>query len=75
MQLLTSQKQTLTSTLLHVVELAVILAAVYGIAKAFGLEQEPAVKDVAILTVAALAKFVRTSDTCGVPDYVNLNNK
>jgi len=68
---LTSQKEALISTLLHVVELAVILTVVYGIAKAFGVEQEPAIKDIAILTVAALAKFVRASDSCGVPDYVN----
>lgn len=71
MQFITSQKQAFLSTLLHVVELAVILAAVYGVAWFFDLQQEPAVKDIAILTIAALAKFVRTSDVCDIHDYVN----
>lgn len=73
MQLLASQKEAVISTLLHVVELTVILAVVYGIAWAFGLEQEPAIKDAAILTVAALTKFIRASDVVGIPDYVNKN--
>lgn len=69
MQTFTAQKQALLSTLLHVVELAIVLTLVYAVAWAFGLQQEGAVKDVAILAIAAVAKFIRASDA--VSDYVN----
>ena len=63
------------STLLHCLELAVVIALVYGVTKLFpGLVPNEAVKDVLLVIIGGLAKFARSSDAVPVVDYVNGNS-
>jgi len=58
------------STMMHVLELAVILGLTYAAQRLFGLSSE-AVMGVVILALAGLAKLARAHDSVPVGDYVN----
>lgn len=57
-------KEKLLSTLLHTLELVVVLAAVYVIVRVLGIEIQP---EILTIVLAALAKFGRVNTR----DYVN----
>ena len=58
------------STMIHVLELAVILGLAYAAQRLFSLPNE-AVTGVVFLVLAGLAKLARASDSIPVGDYVN----
>ena len=61
-------KETLISTGLHVLELAVILVVSYIATQSLGL---PINDQLVVLILASLTKFARSSESVPVPDYVN----
>mgnify|MGYP003394981992 CR=1 FL=1 len=65
-----SMPQSMLSTLLHLLELAVILALVWVISKVFHVSSEQT-QGVILMVLAGLAKFARSSDSVPVADYVN----
>ncbi len=69
MKKLLKKAKPLLVVLLHVVELAVLLGAVYLAKKYLGLDVD---EKLALLVLAALAKFGRESKSVPLPDYVNL---
>lgn len=60
---------SIVSTFMHVLELAVLLAASYFAMRFLGIESE-ALKDVVLLGLATAAKFARASDL-PIKDFVN----
>ena len=61
---------TLKTTLLHTLELAVCIGAAILIVKSLDVDSETVSAIVAIL-LGALAKFTRASESIPVKDYVN----
>jgi uncharacterized membrane protein YiaA len=60
--------EALISTLIHTIEIAVILGVVYLVITLFNL---PLNEELTALIIAAIVKFTRTFDAIPVPDYVN----
>jgi len=63
-------KAELFSTLMHVLELLVVVLISWFLISVFKIEAE-SVKIVVGLVLAALAKFARVSELSPVPDFVN----
>lgn len=62
----------LKSTALHTLEIAAIIGLVFGITKLFpGLIPNELIKDAVLVCIAGLVKFVRSSDSMPIKDYVN----
>lgn len=61
-------REDVIKTLLHTLELAVIMAAVFGATKWLGLPLSP---ELTTIVVAAIVKFARTSEKTPIKDYVN----
>lgn len=62
--------EALKATLLHTLELAVVLGAGLAVVKLLDLDGESTAAVIALI-LGALAKFTRASDTIPVKDYVN----
>jgi hypothetical protein len=62
--------ETLLKTVLHALELAIVLIAASAIMKIFNLNGVD-LQFIISLALAALAKFVRASDAIPVKDWVN----
>lgn len=56
--------------MLHVLELVIILAVVYGIDQLFTIDSQ-LVNGVIVAVFAGLTKFARVHDGSPLPDYVN----
>lgn len=61
---------TLKSTLLHTLEIAVVIGVAYVALNYFGVKSE-LVQDAVIIALAAATKFVRSSSAVPIVDYVN----
>lgn len=60
----------LQSTLLHALELALVIIAAYIIAGLFNINSED-MKAIVTVVLAAFVKFARSSDSIPLKDYVN----
>lgn len=58
------------STLMHVLELAIVVTAGYLIVRFLNLDSD-AMQFIATIVLGALAKFARASDKVPLTDYVN----
>ena len=61
---------TLKSTLLHTLELIVVIAAAFAITKLLGVDSESTVA-IGTVVLGSFAKFARASEHVPVDDYVN----
>ena len=60
------------STILHLIELAAIVALVWGATKLFpGVIKNEQIQVVLLVVLSALAKFARSSESIPIKDYVN----